>query len=128
MVRPTPPPSPSQELTEKAHLPVALVAVLAQEGAVLLGVQPGLEDVVAVGARGAQLAGLALEHGWAHLAVVLVGAGVPPLGLLPWVGKGAGGPVMHEPLWGCMEPGSSTTQMAAATAAAIVIHGSQQQL
>lgn len=97
---PQPPPQPPI-LTEKAHLPVALVAVLAQEGAVLLGVQPGLEDVVAVGARGAQLACLPLEHCRAHLTVVLVGAGVPALGLLPGVCKGAGRPVVHKPLWRC---------------------------
>lgn len=93
-------------LTEKAHLPVALVAVLAQEGAVLLRVQPGLEDMVAVGARGAQLARLPLEHCRAHLAVVLVGAGIPALGLFPGVGKGAGRPVVHEPLCRCITAAS----------------------
>lgn len=85
-------------LTEEAHLPVALVAILAQQCAVLLGVQPGLKDVVAVGTCGPQLTHLPLNHCWAHLAVILVGARVTALGLLARVGKWAGGPVMHEPL------------------------------
>jgi hypothetical protein len=87
-----------QVLTKEAHLPVALVAILAQQCAVLLGVQPGLKDVVAVGTCGPQLTHLPLDHCWAHLAVILVGAGISPLGLLSRVCKWAGGPVMHEPL------------------------------
>lgn len=85
-------------LTEEAHLPVAAVSVLAQQGAVLLRVQPRLKHVVAVGAGCSKLAGLAPGHSWAHLAVVHVRPRVSPLGLLARVGKGAGWPVMHKPL------------------------------
>jgi hypothetical protein len=99
-----------QVLTEEAHLPVALVAILAQQCAVLLGVQPGLKDMVAVRACGPQLTHLPLDHCWAHLTVIMVGARITPLGLLSRMCKWAGRPIVHKPLQTCRQaqtPGSA---------------------
>jgi hypothetical protein len=77
---------------------MALVTVLAQQRAVLLWVQPRLEHMVAVRACSPQLTCLTLHHCWAHFTVVLVGAWVPPFGLLARVCEGTGGPVVYKSL------------------------------